>query len=87
MAFDAKRPPEFETLRQAGYAVSHGERDPSCAAVAAPVFGPDGRIAGAISLSGPGERFTEEAIERMRNILIPTAEQLSRTLSGKASKR
>lgn len=84
MAFDAKRPPELEAVRQAGYAVSHGERDPSCAAVSAPVFGPDGRIAGVISLSGPGERFTDEAVSRMRNILIPTAEQLSLTLSGKS---
>ena len=35
-----------------------GERDPSCAAVASPVFGPDGEACGAISLSGPKERFS-----------------------------
>jgi DNA-binding IclR family transcriptional regulator len=87
LAFDSKRPAEFEAIRAAGYAVSRGERDPSCAAVAAPVFGPDGRIAGAISLSGPGERFSDEAVERMRRILIPTAAGLSDTLGGRSARR
>jgi DNA-binding IclR family transcriptional regulator len=87
LAFDGKRPPEFEAIRAAGFAVSKGERDPSCAAVSAPVFGPDGRIAGAISLSGPGERFSEDAIERMRRILLPAAEELSQALGGKAARR
>jgi DNA-binding IclR family transcriptional regulator len=71
-----------EALRQAGFALSLGERDPACAALAAPTFGPSGEIAGAISLSGPAERFTTNEIARMRKLLIKAAEQLTKSLGG-----
>jgi DNA-binding IclR family transcriptional regulator len=74
--------PEFESLRQQGYTLSRGERDPSCAGIAAPVFGPAGQIAGALSLSGPGERFTESAVAMMRELLLSAAATLTRSLGG-----
>lgn len=71
-----------DAVRRAGYAYSKGERDPACHALAAPVFGPLGEIAGAISLSGPKERFTPSAIEKMRKLLLGASENVTRSLGG-----
>lgn len=62
-------------------ALSRGERDPSCAGLAAPVFGPAGLV-GALSLSGPGERFTAEAVARMEGLLLDATARISRALGG-----
>ncbi|WP_166802514.1 IclR family transcriptional regulator [Microvirga pakistanensis] len=69
--------PEFEDVRQSRIAFSYGEIDPSCWAIASPVFTISGRVLGAISLSGPKERFTQEAILRMRTLLLDAAKELS----------
>lgn len=62
--------------------VSRGERDPLCGAVAAPVFGAAGELVGALSLSGPLDRFSPEAIAWMSERLHAAAEQASRTLGA-----
>lgn len=61
---------------------SFGERDPLCGAVAAPVFGPAGILLGALSLSGPLERFSDLAVQRMNSLLFTAAETATRTLGG-----
>jgi DNA-binding IclR family transcriptional regulator len=78
--------PEYAALREDGYALSRGERDPSCAGIAAPVFGPAGLLAGALSLSGPGERFTESAVTKMHGLLIAAAGALTRAIGGEIRK-
>lgn len=62
--------------------ISMGERDPDCAAVASPVFGPDGNMCGAISLSGPKERFTATAIKKMSRLTMEAAAAATRALGG-----
>src|SRR5690606_5115835 len=62
--------------------VSRGERDPLCGAIAAPVFGPRGELVGALSLSGPLDRFTPESVERMTALLLEATDQASRALGG-----
>ncbi len=62
--------------------VSYGERDPSCAAVACPVFRAGNELAGALSLSGPLERFTAPAVETMKSLLLEAAKKASRALGG-----
>ena len=62
---------------------SFGERDPSCAAVAAPVFGPDGEVIGALSLSGPTERFTTTAVKSMSRMILVAAERATRAVNGR----
>ncbi|KQW00108.1 IclR family transcriptional regulator [Rhizobacter sp. Root1221] len=62
---------------------SHGERDPLCAAIASPVFGPSGLLLGALSLSGPLERFSEHAVQRMSMLLLTAAETATRSLGGR----
>jgi len=67
-------PPAVET--------SFGERDPLCGAVAAPVFGPGGQLLGALSLSGPLDRFTEPAVRRMSRPLLDAAQAATVALGG-----
>jgi DNA-binding IclR family transcriptional regulator len=69
--------PGLEKVRRQGYAYSDGERDPSCAALAAPVFGLDHELVGAVSLSGPRERFTKSTIARMTKLLLAATVGLS----------
>ena len=69
--------PALAQVRAEGIALSFGELDPSCAAIATPVFGGGGRLLGAISLSGASDRFTPEAIARMRALLLDAARDLS----------
>ena len=62
---------------------SFGERDPACAAVAAPVFGPAGEMLGALSLSGPQERFSEAAVKKMGKWLLAAGERATISLGGR----
>lgn len=62
---------------------SFGERDPACAAVAAPVFGPAGELLGALSLSGPQERFSDAAVRKMGKWLLAAAERATTALGGR----
>ncbi|MDP3519525.1 MAG: IclR family transcriptional regulator [Hydrogenophaga sp.] len=57
--------------------ISKGERDPACWAVAAPVYGRDNVLLGAISLSGPKERFTKANIAFMSQLLLDSARRCS----------
>lgn len=61
---------------------SFGERDPLCGAVAGPVFGPGGALLGALSLSGPLDRFTESAVKKMVKPLLEACETATRNLGG-----
>jgi DNA-binding IclR family transcriptional regulator len=73
-----------ESAQAAGLLMtSMGERDPSCAAVASPVFGPDDEIRGVISLSGPKERFTSATIKKMSKLVQDSAAQATRALGGR----
>ena len=56
---------ELEHIRQQGYAVSRGERQPGAGAVAAPVFDFAGNIIGAISVCGPSQRFDDLTVARL----------------------
>ncbi|CAG9259694.1 IclR family transcriptional regulator [Paraburkholderia unamae] len=62
---------------------SFGERNPSCAAVSCPVFGSGDQFVGALSLSGPLERYSEEAIAHMTPLLLAAGRALSERLGGR----
>jgi DNA-binding IclR family transcriptional regulator len=82
LAYDGTTGVRYDAIRATGFDVSLGERDPSCAAVAAPVFGPQGMLVGVISLSGPRERFGKTEIAYMKRMLGPIAESLTCKLGG-----
>lgn len=82
LAFAGEQGTRYDAIRAEGWAYSLGERDPSCAAVAAPVFGPSRQLIGIVSLSGPRERFGAQEIESMEGVLRVAAADLTRALGG-----
>jgi DNA-binding IclR family transcriptional regulator len=68
---------ELAQIRDRGYAFDNEEKIEGLKCVAAPVIGPDDRVLGALSVSGPssrmtGERFTEELpgmVSRSANVI------------------
>lgn len=53
-------PALLTTVRRRGWAASVGERETGVASVSAPVFGLDGRVLAAVSVSGPIDRLTRQ---------------------------
>lgn len=69
-------------VRAAGHAISLGERDPEAAAIAAPVFGPEGFV-GALSIGGLRHRFDEATCATLAAAVMGAAAALTRTLGGR----
>ncbi|KAJ8136409.1 hypothetical protein OY671_010377, partial [Metschnikowia pulcherrima] len=57
--------------------ISIGSVDPEMAAVGVPVFGAGHKSMGAITLSGPSARFTDDYVAKSRPIAIDAAARLS----------
>lgn len=65
---------ELSTVRQQGYAVDNQERVRGIRCLAAPLRTEDGEVYGAVSVSGPARRMTDERIEsELRDELLRTA--------------
>ncbi|WP_299453015.1 IclR family transcriptional regulator [uncultured Pigmentiphaga sp.] len=64
------------------YVFTVGEREPDIAAIAAPVFGPQRSLRGALAISGPAARFSEDRLPIMRRALLKAASDLTRRLGG-----
>lgn len=73
---------ELDEIRKECFAVSLGERDKLCAGIAAPVFSGQNRLIGALSFSGPKERFREEDVARMKPQIIGAAREISAGLAS-----
>lgn len=67
-------------VRRDGHAHSDGERQYGAGSVAAPVFGVDGAVVGAISVCGPVDRVDDAARARFVPLLVAAADEISRTL-------
>jgi DNA-binding IclR family transcriptional regulator len=67
-------------IRQRGYCISLGERDPDIGAAAVPVIDGAGRMRGALSVSGLLTRFGEKAQTEAVAALRSEAERLAATL-------
>lgn len=63
-AYDGEKGPRFDLIRERGWQVSFGERDPEIAGLSVPVFGPDSTVVGAITVSGPITRITPSFVSR-----------------------
>lgn len=81
-AFTGQKSSRLDTVRSVGFAVSMGERDSEVAAIAAPVFSNGNQLEGALCVSGPASRFTNEAVEAMKPILLQQATELTLGLGG-----
>lgn len=74
---------EVRSIRKAGYSLSHGERSQNAgAAVAAPIFGSNGKIAATVHVSVPDERFDEKMRARCIESVTETARRIGRELGG-----
>lgn len=73
---------QVAAIRETGYAVSHGERELGASAVAAPVLAEDGRVLGALSVSGPTSRFTADRVPGYVEAVVATAAALRRVGLG-----
>jgi IclR family transcriptional regulator, KDG regulon repressor len=71
---------ELEKIRKRGFAYSHGEWIQDASGVAAPIYGPDRIVIGALTISGPSQRFTRDVIEKYGREAVPAASEISRLL-------
>ncbi|HEV2655059.1 MAG TPA: IclR family transcriptional regulator, partial [Ktedonobacteraceae bacterium] len=53
---------ELEVIRQQGYAVDNGEQEEGVRCLAVPVYGPQGKIVAAVSISGPSSRLDNRRV-------------------------
>ncbi|GGL14086.1 IclR family transcriptional regulator [Nocardia jinanensis] len=68
---------EIASIREAGYSVTHGERELGASAVAAPIHSSDGRVIAALSASGPTSRFTADRVGRYVDAVTAAATEIS----------
>ena len=85
-AFTHPENPLFDDVRAQGWAESFGERDPETSSVSVPVFGIDGVLQGALTLSGPRERFTHKEMQKMLGALFQSAIHATQELGGDFSR-
>lgn len=71
---------DLADIARRGAAVSRGERQVGAASVAAPVFGVDGDVVGAISVCGPVDRFGDVACARYLRAVRAAAAEISAAL-------
>jgi IclR family transcriptional regulator, acetate operon repressor len=63
-------------VRESGIAISVGESIPGAAAIAAPIFGSDGKVMAAIVVGGPAERLSPK-FSALRPVIKDIAERAS----------
>jgi IclR family transcriptional regulator, KDG regulon repressor len=67
----------ISATRKSGFAVNRGEWVTGATAVAVPVLGHARNLTGILSCFGPGDRFTEASVGKVRKILSLGADDLS----------
>jgi len=70
---------ELRGIRVRGWAQSVAEREAGVASVSAPVFGEDGRLRAAVSISGPISRLTESPGQRLSHLVVDAAREIEST--------
>ncbi|HEY1226349.1 MAG TPA: IclR family transcriptional regulator [Ramlibacter sp.] len=85
LAFSGAKGEPYEWIREHGYHISLGEREPEVASVAAPVFGLNWRLLGSMCISGPSSRLTKARLEKHAKVVMRAGNQLSYALAGSRS--
>ena len=71
---------ELALTHARGYALDYEESTPGLCCIAAPVYGQDGSMVAAISVSVPTVRFTPERQQQLRMLVLANAHNLSEIL-------
>ncbi len=74
---------ELEVVRKKGYAIIIDELEDGLVAVAAPIRENDGRVVGAISISGPSPRLTQKDLAKIGDLIIEEIHTLQSNNEGK----
>lgn len=82
LAYGGQAGEPYESIRQSGYAMSLGERDPEVSSVAAPIFGLQWRLLGSICISGPTSRLNKKRLLELAQTIMQAANQLSYAIAG-----
>ena len=80
LAFSGAQGEAYEEVREKGYAAGLGERVPVSFVVAAPIFGPDGSLAGVVNIPGPRSRYSKAYIGDLIPACMTAAREISRGL-------
>jgi len=75
---------ELNGVREEGCAVDDEETELGGRCVAAPVFGREGSLIGAISIMGPTNRVNPDTIPALSALVVKTAGEISRALGHRA---
>ena len=70
---------QLRGIRVRGWAESVAEREAGVASVSAPVFGEDGRLRAAVSVSGPISRLGESPGQRLSHLVVGAARVIEST--------
>jgi IclR family acetate operon transcriptional repressor len=71
---------EIEQVRERGWALAVGEREPGLTAIAAPILSSRGELEAIVALQGPSSRFDDAAVKAAVPLLLERAEAISRQL-------
>ncbi|MDS1139432.1 IclR family transcriptional regulator [Pusillimonas sp. SM2304] len=82
LAFSGEAGEPYESIRRAGYMISLGERDPEVSSISAPIYSVNWTLLGAICISGPLSRLTEQVLEAQKEVILAAASHLSRAMMG-----
>ena len=74
---------ELARVRVRGYALTCGHRHLGALAIAAPIWGPDGRVIGDLALSIPEARFDPGMEPKLARLVIEHADQITQKLGGR----
>jgi DNA-binding IclR family transcriptional regulator len=72
----------YESIRRSGHHMTFGEREAGVASVAAPVFGLNHVLAGAVAVTGPLARLGRDETARHVGALLKAASRLTLQLGG-----
>lgn len=71
---------ELQRIRMSGFAYDDEEHELGVRCAAAPIFDLNGRIAAALSVSGPSVRFSDRRMESVRDLVRDSALEISRRM-------